>query len=530
MDLKTEREEMPENTMKDADGQAVLDPAEGAPAAEVPCQEGAEGEAVSEPQAELQAVEPQTEPQAEPQAEQAADEAGESPAEEAPEAMNEGEEAPVEAAEGEPTAEAPEAGEQGEAPEAAPAEEAAEAAPDAAPAEAAPAEEAAEAAPDAAQEAEAAEAPQEQTAEAEEADGPRVKARATAGTVIGNIVLAILCIIFIPLLCINVTLIIKGAIYPDEMPDVFNIAPVAVEKSNSTMAGEREGCFDPGALVFIQTFDTDEERQSIEVGDVVAFRWIDDEADAGSETKFSVYRVLGLIRDEETGLITSASLRVDNVPEGEGEAPVPVEIEDICGIYRGSVPHLGAFALFLMEPIGVLLFVGVPVLLYVVIDLIRITVHNRKVRKAESEEIKDKDEEIARLRALVAGGAVVPVPAEGEPVLAEEIPEGEPVLAEEIPEGEPAVPVEGEIYDEPVPEPTDETAEGEMLDEAPAEITDEPAEIADEPAELTDEPAEIADEPAEIADEPAELTDEPAEIADEPAEIADEPAELTDET
>ena len=461
MDLKTEREEMPENTMKDADGQAVLDPAEGAPAAEVPCQEGAEGEAVSEPQAD--------EPQAEPEAE-AADEAGESPAEEAPEAMNEAE------------ADA----------EAAPAE-AAEAAPDA---------------PDAAP-AEAEEAPQEQT---EEADGPRVKARATAGTVIGNIVLAILCIIFIPLLCINVTLIIKGAIYPDEMPDVFNIAPVAVEKSNSTMAGEREGCFDPGALVFIQTFDTDEERQSIEVGDVVAFRWIDDEADAGSETKFSVYRVLGLIRDEETGLITSASLRVDNVPEGEGEAPVPVEIEDICGIYRGSVPHLGAFALFLMEPIGVLLFVGVPVLLYVVIDLIRITVHNRKVRKAESEEIKDKDEEIARLRALVAGGAVVPVPAEGEPV-----------LAEEIPEDELAVPVEGEISDEPVPVPTDETAEGEMLDEAPAEITDEPA-------ELTDEPAEIVDEPAEIADGTAEIADEPAEIADEPAEIADEPAELTDET
>ena len=485
MDLKTEREEMPENTMKDADGQAVLDPAEGTPAAEVPCQEGAEGEAVSEPQAD--------EPQAEPEAE-AADEAGESPAEEAPEAMNEAE------------ADA----------EAAPAEEAAEAAPDAAPAEAAPD------APDAAQEAEAAEAPQEQTAEAEEADGPRVKARATAGTVIGNIVLAILCIIFIPLLCINVTLIIKGAIYPDEMPDVFNIAPVAVEKSNSTMAGEREGCFDPGALVFIQTFDTDEERQSIEVGDVVAFRWIDDEADAGSETKFSVYRVLGLIRDEETGLITSASLRVDNVPEGEGEAPVPVEIEDICGIYRGSVPHLGAFALFLMEPIGVLLFLGVPVLLYVVIDLIRITVHNRKVRKAESEEIKDKDEEIARLRALVAGGAVVPVPAEGEPVLAEAAPEGEPVLAEAAPEGEPAVPVEGEIYDEPVPEPTDETAEGEMLDEAPAEITDEPAELTDEPAEIVDEPAEIADGTAEIADEPAEITDEPAEIADEPAELTDE--------
>ena len=164
-----------------------------------------------------------------------------------------------------------------------------------------------------------------------------------------------------------------------------------------------------------------------------------------------------------------------------------------------------------MEPIGVLLFVGVPVLLYVVIDLIRITVHNRKVRKAESEEIKDKDEEIARLRALVAGGAVVPVPAEGEPV-----------LAEEIPEDELAVPVEGEISDEPVPVPTDETAEGEMLDEAPAEITDEPAELTDEPAEIVDEPAEIADGTAEIADEPAEITDEPAEIADEPAELTDE--------
>ena len=314
-----------------------------------------------------------------------------------------------------------------------------------------------------------------------EAGEERVKARPSVGSIIGTVLLAVLCVILIPLLAVNITLIVKGALYPDELTDVFNIAPVAID--NTYMEGENEGCFNEGALVFIKTFDTDEERQAIEQGDVVAFRWLEDDG----SVNFTVYRILGVTRDEETGLITSVSVRADNVPEGEGTAPIPVEIGDVVGILNGSVDHLGAFAMFLMQPLGVLLFVGVPVVIYVVVDIIRITIHNRKVRQAESDELRDKDEEIARLRALVEGGAAIPLASASEagaaiPLapLGEGAEIGDPSLAslgegggtaqavtEGVPEGVPA----GELYDEPLPELTDETSA--LSDETAEEISDE---------------------------------------------------------
>lgn len=302
-----------------------------------------------------------------------------------------------------------------------------------------------------------------------EAGEERVKARPSVGSIIGTVLLAVLCVILIPLLAVNITLIVKGALYPDELTDVFNIAPVAID--NTYMEGENEGCFNEGALVFIKTFDTDEERQAVEQGDVVAFRWLEDDG----SVNFTVYRILGVTRDEETGLITSVSVRADNVPEGEGTAPIPVEIGDVVGILNGNVDHLGAFAMFLMQPLGVLLFVGVPVVIYVVVDIIRITIHNRKVRKAESDELRDKDEEIARLRALVEGGAAVPLASLGEgagigdPSLAS-LGEGggtAQAVTEGVPEGVPA----GELYDEPLPELSDETSA--LSDETAEEISDE---------------------------------------------------------
>lgn len=326
----------------------------------------------------------------------------------------------------------------------------------------------------------------EETAAEPEAGEERVKARPSVGSIIGTVLLAVLCVILIPLLAINITLIVKGALYPDELTDVFNIAPVAID--NSYMEGEGEGCFNEGALVFIKTFESDEERQAVEQGDVVAFRWLEDDG----SVNFTVYRILGVTRDEETGLITSVSVRADNVPEGEGTAPIPVEIGDVVGILNGSVDHLGAFAMFLMQPLGVLLFVGVPVVIYVVVDIIRITIHNRKVRKAESDELRDKDEEIARLRALVEGGAAVPLASASEAgaaiplASASEAGAAIPLaslgegggtaqaVTEGVPEGVPA----GELYDEPLPELTDEMSA--RSDETAEEISDEVPEMTDD--------------------------------------------------
>ena len=483
MEKQTERDEMPENTMTDAREAAAP------PAADAACAEAAEGvssgigEAIEGAPSQPCAAAPCGAPEGGAETADAADACEEQQAESA------SEEPIAEGAEGaDPVAsETEEAAEADEAAETSETEEAAE-----------PVSAAAEAVP--------AEAPEAEQPEPDSRENSKVRVR----SIIGGILLGLACLILIPLLCINVTLIIKSYMDEENMPDVFGIAPIAVAAEtedgspNDFMQGEEEGCYDPGSLILIRTFDKsittaeaaagDAERQSIEVGDVVAFRWTTE----GGATKFSVYRVVGITRDEETDAITSVSVRADNPIEGE-DAPVPVSIEDVCGIYMDNFAHLGEFALFMTEGYGVLIIVGIPLALYIIIDIIRITIHNRKVRDLENEEMRDKDEEIARLRALVEQRAAAPA----APVFAEEAPDGEPsegeALPEEIPEevpeevplGEPAeVFAEGEeLHDEPLPELVDETVE----------LTDEEAGTAEGAAELIDEAAELADEEADAA-------------------------------
>ena len=84
----------------------------------------------------------------------------------------------------------------------------------------------------------------------------------------------------------------------------------------------------------------------------------------------------------------------------------------------GSIAGLGSFALFLQTPVGVLVFVGIPVVAYLIYDIVRITLHNRRVRQAQSELLKEKDEKIARLRAAAApaedASAAASAPAQEE--------------------------------------------------------------------------------------------------------------------
>ena len=119
--------------------------------------------------------------------------------------------------------------------------------------------------------------------------------------------------------------------------------------------------------------------------------------------------------------------------------PLTVSADNVIGIVTGSVAGLGAFAMFLQTPVGVLVFVGIPVVLYVIYDIIRISIDSRKKRAAEEERLRRKDEEIARLKALVSVPAEVAEAAAEAVMAAVEAPADSEVPAEmpaEVPEGE----------------------------------------------------------------------------------------------
>ena len=217
-------------------------------------------------------------------------------------------------------------------------------------------------------------------------------------------VMIVLSVILIPVLVINVTLIIKGSTNRSVPPDVFGIAPLA--GTSGSMDGDREDSFAEGALIFVRILD-DGEKQSLGEGDIVTFR--------SSDNVYVTHRIVSVTRDEG-GAIVSVVTRGDANAATDGAIP----IANVVGLCTGSVGGLGDFAIFLQTPVGILVFIGIPVLLFIAYDVTRIVLYNRKVKAEEAangaqqalgekqselenarSELRDKEEELARLRALV---------------------------------------------------------------------------------------------------------------------------------
>lgn len=205
------------------------------------------------------------------------------------------------------------------------------------------------------------------------------------------IIMIVLAVILIPVLAVNLTLIIKGSIDPDNPPSVFGVAPLAV--TSGSMAGDEPDSFGEGSLIFVRML-SEEEKQTFEEGDIVTFR---------ASGSYVTHRIVSRNFDGET--LTSVVTRGDANDATDGAIP----LENIVGICTASAAGLGGFTMFLQTPGGILVFVGVPVLLFIIYDVTRIMLHNRRVKAenasaAEDESaaaLAEKDEEIRRLRSLL---------------------------------------------------------------------------------------------------------------------------------
>ena len=205
--------------------------------------------------------------------------------------------------------------------------------------------------------------------------------------VIGTIVLIVLSVLLLPVLIVNLTLIVKGSLNKDVPPDVFGIAPLTVV--SGSMQGDNEDSFDIGALIFVDLL-SDEEKDALEIGDVVTYKTGD---------IYVTHRIQSIDRGEGGEIVTLVTQGDANSMD-DGDVP----IADVVGKLIGSVEGLGNFALFLQTPAGILVFVGIPVLAYAAFELIQTALQNKRVRQSEASAIRDKDEEIRRLRALVEQG------------------------------------------------------------------------------------------------------------------------------
>lgn len=193
----------------------------------------------------------------------------------------------------------------------------------------------------------------------------------------------VLTIIFLPIIVINLTLVIKGMINPDEVPMIFNSAPLIVISDSMTIDKEAgTGAFNKNDLIIIKKVDP----ASLEKGDIVTYR--------GRDGDIITHRITDLITDTKDGQeVPAFETKGDYSP---GYDFYPVRYEQIIGEYQFRLPKLGGIAMFLQTPAGVIIILLIPVLIVFAVDFLI----KRKQQKTSDSKNAELEAEIARLKAL----------------------------------------------------------------------------------------------------------------------------------
>ena len=192
-------------------------------------------------------------------------------------------------------------------------------------------------------------------------------------TILGTI----LCIILVPILIINVTLLVKSYTNTEEVPSIGGHFPMIV------LTDSMLPLISSGDLIFCVTV----EPEDVEVGDVISFF-----DPMGSGTAVVTHRVLEIM--EKDGQL-SFRTKGDN---NNAEDQVAVPEKNLVGLYQSRIPGAGNIAMFMQTTAGLIVCVVLPIILLVGWDVLR----RRKYDKAKQQDTDALLKELEALRALKA--------------------------------------------------------------------------------------------------------------------------------
>lgn len=194
---------------------------------------------------------------------------------------------------------------------------------------------------------------------------------------VGSVIGIILCVIFGFMLICNLTIIIKGSLKPDTPPSVLGTTPMVV--LTGSMSGNAPDHIEPGDLIFVGKADVN----ALKVGDIISFQ------EEGAVT-VTTHRIIEIVNDNGT-LSFKTKGDANNIEDQD-----LVSADRVVGIYKFRIAGLGNFALFLQKPEGMLIFIGVPIIAFVIYDIVR----RQRYAKKEKATADEMQEELERLRKL----------------------------------------------------------------------------------------------------------------------------------
>lgn len=197
----------------------------------------------------------------------------------------------------------------------------------------------------------------------------------------------ILCVILVPILVVNVTMIVKSYTNPDEYPSFagYNLMIVLSPSMEDTIM--------TGDLIVVKNTDAQdikgESAAGAQDGDIISF------FDPDSSKQSVLTHRCKTVQDTD-GTISFITKGDNN----NAEDPTPCPAENLIGTYITRIPGAGNVAMWLQTTPGLIVCVAVPIVLLVAYDLIM------KKRYDKSKK-KDTDALLAELESLRAQQAEV---------------------------------------------------------------------------------------------------------------------------
>ena len=193
-----------------------------------------------------------------------------------------------------------------------------------------------------------------------------------------TIVGIVLCILLIPILLINLTLIAKSYINKDDVPNIGGTTPLIV------LTDSMYPIIESGDLIICQGAEPEE----IQVGDVIAFF-----DPAGNGTTIVTHRVIEVT--EQNGELAWRTKGDNNNTEDR----LAVTADKLVAVYEGTrIPSFGNVALFMQSTPGLIVCVVCPILLLVGYDMLRRRMYE-KANKQDTDQLLAELEELRRLKS-----------------------------------------------------------------------------------------------------------------------------------
>ena len=184
-------------------------------------------------------------------------------------------------------------------------------------------------------------------------------------TVIGTV----LCIILIPILIINCTLIVKSYTNKGEVPSFGSRFPMIV--LTDSMYPEIES----GDLIICKQIEPEE----VKTGDIICFY-----DPSGNGTSTVTHRVMEVTKDENGELAWVTKGDANNV---EDRAIVPSS--KLVGVYSTRIKGAGNIAMFMQTTQGLTICVICPIILLVAYDVIRRRMYEKKNKEDTDALLKE---------------------------------------------------------------------------------------------------------------------------------------------